>query len=339
MRVGMVGAGRIGAVHARTLFQQETVEQLLIADLVPERAVVLARELGAQHVESIDELFAGRIDALVVTAATSAHAGLVTSAVEAGLPVFCEKPVASTVAETLAVLDLLRRTGVELHIGFQRRFDAGFAAARELVARGELGWVHTIRAGTCDAAPPPDEYIPTSGGLFRDCSVHDIDAIRWVTGAEVREVYALGANHRDDAIRRAGDVDAAAALVTLESDTFVLLNATRYNAAGYDVRMELLGSQKSISVGLDERMPLRSVEPGVAFPTGRPWATFMERFAAAYVAEMVAFVKVAAAEMASPCTAEDALQAALVAEACELSRAEGRPVEIAEMAQLAGAVR
>jgi myo-inositol 2-dehydrogenase/D-chiro-inositol 1-dehydrogenase len=339
MRVGMIGAGRIGAVHGGTLLRQEDVEQLLIADVVVERAASLAQVLGAEHVEDMDVLFDGRVDALVVTAATSAHARLVTAAVEAGLPVFCEKPIASTVAETLDVLELVHSSDVEVHIGFQRRFDAGFAAARQSVLSGELGWIHTIRAGTCDPAPPSDEYIPTSGGIFRDCLVHDIDAIRWVTGLEVREVFALGANHGGEAFRAAGDVDAAAALLTLDNDTYALLNGTRYNAAGYDVRMELLGSKSSISVGLDDRLPVRSVEPTVTFPTGKPWSVFMERFAPAYVAEMEAFVKVAAGELPSPCTVTDALEAALVTEACELSRREGRPVQVVEIAEFMGAVR
>lgn len=339
MRVGIVGAGRIGAVHAATLARHESVEQLLIADVAVERAAGLARDLGAEHVEQITSLFSGRVDALVVTAATAAHAGLVTAAVEAGLPVFCEKPVAATIEETLRLLDLVRSSGVEVHIGFQRRFDAGFVAARAAVANEELGWIHTIRAGTCDASPPPDDYIPTSGGLFRDCLVHDIDALRWVTGLEVREVYARGANHGSDAFRRAGDVDAAAALLTLENDAFALLTGTRYNAAGYDVRLELLGSKDSISVGLDDRLPLRSVEPGVARPAGVPWTVFMDRFAPAYVAEMVAFVTVAAGEAASPCTVADALEAAFVTEACELSRREGRPVQVSEIVQLVGAAR
>jgi myo-inositol 2-dehydrogenase/D-chiro-inositol 1-dehydrogenase len=327
MKVGLVGAGRIGTVHADTLLQHDAVEQLLIADVAVERAADLAREMGAEHA-LVGDLFDGRVDAVVVTAATAAHAGLVTAAVEAGLPVFCEKPIAPTIAEALTVHDLVRRTGVPVHIGFQRRFDVGFAAAREAVAAGELGWIHTIRAGTCDAAPPPDDYIPLSGGIFRDCLVHDIDAMRWVTGVEVREVFALGANHGAEVFRQAGDVDAAAAVLTLESDTFALLTGTRYNAAGYDVRMELLGSLSSICVGLDDRLPLRSVEPEVTIPAVKPWGMFMERFADAYVAEMRAFVQVAAGEAASPCTVADALQAALVAEACELSRREGRPVKV-----------
>jgi len=329
MRFGLVGAGRIGAVHARTLMAQPGVE-LIVADAAADRARSLADELGAQHLDDVDALLAA-VDALVVTAATSAHAGLLTASVEAGLPVFCEKPVAPTVEQTAEVLSVVQRAGVPVQIGFQRRFDPGFVAAREAVRSGELGWIHTVRAGTCDAAPPPEDYLPTSGGLFRDCSVHDIDIVRWVTGREVVSVYARGANHGSDAFRACDDVDAGAALLTLEGGTFALLSGTRYNARGYDVRLELLGSQDSICVGLEDRLPLRSVEPGATFPAGPPWQAFMERFALAYQAEMVAFTKVAAGAEPSACTVEDALRAALVTEACELSRREGRPVDVAEI--------
>lgn len=338
MRFGLVGAGRIGAVHARTIVDQPQVDELLIADVDGARAHALASELGTgASTAEIGALFSSDLDALVVTAATSAHAGLVTAAAEAGIAVFCEKPIAPSIVETLEVLDVVKRSGVQVQVGFQRRFDPGFTAARQAVQRGELGWIHTIRAGTLDASPPPEDYIPQSGGIFRDCLVHDVDIVRWVTGTEVRQVYALGANHGSDAFRAAEDVDAAAAILTLDNDTFAMLNGTRYNAAGYDVRLEVLGSQSSIAVGMDERLPLRSVEPGATFPTGVPWDAFMERFATAYVAEMVAFVQVAAGDALSACTVEDALHTALVTEACDLSRREGRAVDVSEVARQVGA--
>ncbi|MPQ98703.1 dehydrogenase [Modestobacter sp. I12A-02628] len=332
MRVGLIGSGRIGAFHARTLIGHPGVDSVVLADADAPRARAVAAELGADAVDTTDELFDAGPDAVVVAAATAAHAGLLLRAAEAGLPVFCEKPVAPSVVEHLAVMHAVEAAGIAVHVGFQRRFDAGYAAARAAVRSGELGWVHTLRAGTLDPAPPPAAYVPLSGGLFRDCSVHDIDAVRWVTGTEVREVYATGANHGADFFREAGDVDAGAALLTMEDDAFALLSGTRYNARGCDVRLEVLGSLDSVSVGLDDRLPLRSVEPGVEFPAGRPWALFMERFEPAYRAELAAFVQMAAGERESPCTVRDSLQTALVAEACEVSRRERRPVQLAALA-------
>jgi myo-inositol 2-dehydrogenase/D-chiro-inositol 1-dehydrogenase len=161
--------------------------------------------------------------------------------------------------------------------------------------------------------------------------VHDFDAIRWVTGCEVTEVYAVGANRGEEFIRAAGDVDAVSALLTLDDGTFALVSNSRYNAAGYDVRLELLGTDASMSVGLDERMPIRSAESGVTFPAGPAYPHFMERFAAAYVAELTAFIALAADGGDSPCTMADALEAFYIAEACEASRRRRSPVLVAEV--------
>ena len=331
MRIGIAGVGRIGAFHARTLAGM--VESLVLADAVPGRAAAVAAELGVDHVDSPADVLTASIDGLVIAAATDAHAALILGSVDAGIPVFCEKPVAPDAAGTRAVLDKVRSSPVPVQIGFQRRYDTGFAAARAAVSSGELGWVHTLRAGTLDPAPPTPEYLATSGGLFRDCSVHDFDAIRWVTGQDVTEVYALGANRGAAFFRDVGDVDTAAALLTLTDGSMAHVAATRYNAAGYDVRLEVLGSRQSISVGLDDRLPLRSAEPGVSFPGGPPYPMFMDRFHAAYVAELADFAAIVAGGAQPSCTVADALEAFLVAEACELSRAEHRPVRVDEVRQ------
>jgi len=331
MRIGVAGVGRIGAFHARTLKAIDEIASLVLADAVPSRAADVGAELGVEHVAGPNDLFAAGIDGLVIAAATDAHAGLILGAVDAGIPVFCEKPVAPDAAGARAVLEKVRGSSVPVQIGFQRRFDAGFSAARSAVLAGQLGWVHTLRAGTLDPAPPPPEYVASSGGLFRDCSVHDFDAVRWVTGQEVVEVYALGANRGASFFRDAGDVDTAAALLTLADGGFAHVAATRYNAAGYDVRLEVLGSEQSISVGLDDRLPLHSTEPGVTFPAGTPYPMFMDRFHAAYVAELTGFTDIVAGRAEPSCTVADALEAFLIAEACELSRAAHRPVLVDEV--------
>jgi myo-inositol 2-dehydrogenase/D-chiro-inositol 1-dehydrogenase len=331
MRIGLAGVGRIGALHAETLHRLDRVGSLVLADAYPGRAAAVAARLGVEAVATPAALFSAGIDGLAIAAATDVHPALILAAVDAGLPVFCEKPVAVDVAGTLAVLDRVERSGAPVQIGFQRRFDPGFVLAREAVQSGRLGWIHTLRAGTLDPAPPPPEYLATSGGLFRDCGVHDFDAIRWVTGREVAEVYAVGVNRGEDFFRAAGDVDTAAALLTLDDDTIALVSGTRYNAAGYDVRLEVLGAKDSIVVGLDDRVPLRSAEPGVNWPAGTPYPRFVERFRGAYAAELAAFAEVVAGRIPSPCTVRDALEACYVAQACEVSRAEHRPVAVAEV--------
>lgn len=189
----------------------------------------MADELGVRSATSIGELLSADLDGFVITAGTDAHADLIEAAVERGIPTFCEKPVALDLGRTLALAELERTSGVPVHIGFQRRFDAGYRRTRDAVAVGEIGFVHTIRAATMDQAPPPAAYLPTSGGLFRDCSVHDFDIIRFVTGREARTVWAVGANKGEPFFTEQGDVDTAAATVVLDDDTLVSVTATRYN--------------------------------------------------------------------------------------------------------------
>lgn len=331
MRMGLAGTGRIGTSHAETLKSFDEVESVVVADVDLARAQGAAAKLGVEAAGSIDELFGAGLDGLVVTAATDAHPGLIIAAVDAGIPVFCEKPVAADIPGTLAVLDRIEGSDVPVQIGFQRRFDAGYAAARAAVASGELGWLHTMRATTFDPAPPPAEYVAHSGGLFRDCGVHDFDIIRWVSGREIEEVYALGANRGEEFFVEAGDVDTASAILTLDDGTLATVSLTRYNGAGYDVRLEALGSAANVVVGLDDRAPLRSVEPDVPALPGPAYPGFMERFRPAYTAELRVFLDVAAGRAPSPCVAADALEAFYIAEACEVSRRERRPVRLAEV--------
>jgi myo-inositol 2-dehydrogenase/D-chiro-inositol 1-dehydrogenase len=331
MRIGLAGAGRIGAFHAGILSRLPAVDSVIVADADSARARQIAEGLGIEACDSPEALLSSGLDALVVAAPTQAHPELIVRGTEAGLPVFCEKPVTPDIESTLEVIKRVGDAATAVQVGFQRRFDPGYGIAREAVRSGALGWVHTLRATTLDATPPAPSYIQTSGGLFRDCGVHDFDAIRWVTGRGVREVYAVGSNRGADFFRAAGDVDTLAATLTLDDDSFALVSNGRYNGAGYDVRLEVLGSRDSISVGLDDRVPLWSAEAGVTFPSGTPYPSFMERFADAYRRELAAFVRLAAEGGQSSCTMQDALEAFYIAEACEVSLARRRPVRIAEV--------
>src|ERR1700719_255973 len=266
MRIGLIGVGRIGVFHASTLRRLPGVDTLIITDADLDRARQVAAEFGARTAGSVTELLEAGVDGLVIAAPTGAHPELIKRGVQAGVPVFCEKPVAPDVEGTLDVIKSTSGSATAVQIGFQRRFDAGFRAAREAARSGSLGWLHTIRSTTFDAAPPPAGYIRGSGGIFRDCAVHDFDAIRWVSGREVVQVYATGANRGEDFFRAAGDVDTASATLTLDDGTLAVVSCGRYNDAGHDVRLELLGSAGSVCAGLDERMALRSGEPGEGFP-------------------------------------------------------------------------
>ena len=330
MRVGLLGLGRIGGMHARHLTSTPGVDELVVCDALPEATERVAQELDVRGAPSPAALM-DAVDAVVVAAATDAHPALVLEAVRRGLPVFCEKPVARTLEEHAQVLAAVEGTDVPVQVGYPRRFDAGYTAARSAVRSAELGWLHTVRATTLDPAPPPAAYVAISGGIFRDCSVHDLDAVRWVTGREVTQVYATGSNRGDALFAELGDVDTAAIVLTLDDGTLALVSNSRYNARGHDVRLEVHGSKDSVAVGLEDRLPLRSVEPGVNFPAGVPYDFFRDRFAAAFRAEMGAFLQVAAGSRPSPCDVADALETARVAEACVLSLQQRRPVPLTDV--------
>jgi myo-inositol 2-dehydrogenase / D-chiro-inositol 1-dehydrogenase len=334
MRIGLAGVGRIGAFHAETLRDLTGVDEVVVADLDAAAAEAVAERLGVGFAASPAELLAQGVDGFVIATATPGHAPMLRLGLEAGVPTFCEKPIAGTLEETMDLAKLVSQSSTPVHVGFQRRFDAGYQRAQHAVAAGELGFVHSIRAQTHDQAPPHASYIPTSGGLFRDCSIHDFDIIRFVTGREIASVYATGANKGAGFFAEAGDVDTAAAVLTLDDGTLVSLSATRYNGAGHDVRMEVLGSEGTIGVGYDDSLAVTSAEPGATYPSGPRHWSFMERFLPAYRAELTAFAAVARGVLAPPCTADDALQAFRVAEACELSRHEGRPVLLDEIPSL-----
>ncbi|MEU6052816.1 Gfo/Idh/MocA family oxidoreductase [Streptomyces xanthochromogenes] len=335
MRIALIGTGRIGAFHAGVLARHPEVGQLVVADADAARAAEVAALTGATATATVAEALAGA-DAVVIASATAAHAGLIAAAARAGLPAFCEKPVALDVPGTLEALGAVEAAGTELQLGFMRRFDAGYRNARELVRSGRLGRLHTVRAVTSDPAPPPAAYLPLSGGLYRDCLVHDFDIVRWVTGREVTEVYAMGSDAGPAMFRAAGDIDTAAVVLTLDDGTLATATAARCNGAGYDVRLELAGEYDQFAVGLDDRTPLTSAEPHGPGRPDKPWTGFLERFAPAYEAELDAFVRLVRGEAANPCDGRDALHALRIAEACEVSRRERRVVPVAEIPGGAG---
>ena len=327
----MVGVGRIGAFHARTLAGSADVDRLTVVDDDSERASKLSAVLGAETRESPEALVTAGVDALVVATSTPAHAPLLSLAAGAGIPAFCEKPVALELDVIDAVAEEVDRADVLVQVGFQRRFDAGYLAARDAVANGTLGRLLLLRAATHDPVPPAGEYIAASGGIFRDLHIHDFDAIRFVTGQEVSEVYADGAVRETPWFEDYGDVDAAAAVLRLADGTLAVLTGTRHDPLGYDVRLEVFGTRDSIAVGVDGRTPLRSVEPEAPRAAADGYRDFLDRFDGAYRAELQAFVTAVREGDPSACTLADARAALAVALAAGRSRAERRPVSIEEV--------
>ncbi|MBG6085269.1 Gfo/Idh/MocA family protein [Zhihengliuella flava] len=338
VKLGLVGVGRIGQMHAQNVlavkerFAARGVDvRLTVADVAVDFARQVGTELGVGVAASVDELLAEGLDGLLIATGTATHPDLIRAGLAAGLPVFCEKPVASDVASALPLVREIEASGGVVQMGHQRRFDAGYLEAKRRYASGELGWIHGLRAITGDMFPPSVDFLATSGGLFRDCSVHDFDVLRWLTGQEIVEVVARGSNRGDPAIGAVGDVDTALAMVTLSDGTVGTVSATRYNGAGHDVRLEIQGSRDSLMVGLDEATALRSAEVGVRFPEGAPHTTFAQRFHAAYVEELAAFVELILGERPNPCTPYDAVAASLVADAAQLSLRDGAAVVVPDL--------
>jgi myo-inositol 2-dehydrogenase/D-chiro-inositol 1-dehydrogenase len=324
LHVGVVGVGRIGAFHARTLLSLDGVGAVTVTDADPARARSIA---GTAVAESPAALIAQGVDALVIATTTAQHAPLLRLAAEAGLPAFCEKPVAHDLATLDGVANDVADAGILVQVGYQRRFDTGYRAARD----ADIGTLLALRAATHDPAPPAEEYIAVSGGIFRDLLIHDFDAIRFVTGQEIADVYADGDVRETQWFERYDDLDTAVAVLRLSGGALAIVSGARHDPLGYDVRLEVFGTGDSIAVGTDPRSPLRSVEPGAGRPA-EPYRNFMDRFEAAYRSELAAFVSAVRAGEPSPCPLEEARAALLVAVAADRSRAERRPVTIEEVA-------
>jgi myo-inositol 2-dehydrogenase/D-chiro-inositol 1-dehydrogenase len=330
MHVGMVGVGRIGSLHAQTLKESQLVSRLTVVDADQKRAASLAESLRAEQAASVEALTREGVDALVIAAATPVHAELLHLAADARVPAFCEKPIALDLASTDAVIEHVQKSGTFVQIGFQRRFDAGYQAARKAVLTGALGDVHMIRLATHDPAPPPEDYLEASGGIWLDLAIHDFDIGSWVLGRPIVEVFADGVAH-SSMFERHGDVDAACATLKFEGGTLGVVTAMRNDPRGYDVRMEVFGLRDSVAVGWDARTPLRSLEPGMDPPSEPGYENFIVRFAPAYRAEIHGFLDAVQAGAESPCTVFDARQALAVGLGAGRSLREQRPVRIQEI--------
>lgn len=268
MQIGVVGVGRMGRFHARFRSGLSAIDRIVLADANDQRAVELAGDLGAESA-SFPEMVED-VDGVVITASTSAHPELIMHCVDAGKPSFCEKPISLDLASSDRVVDYAREANGQVQMGFQRGFDPGHRAAHELVESGWLGDLYAIRMAGHDPEPSHEDYIAGSGGMFRDFSVHDFDAIRLVTGQEVLNIYADGSVIRFPVFEKYDDIDTGAALLRLESGALGILSATRHNPLGYDIRMELHGSGDSVAVGWDDQIPLRSPLALHAARAGRP---------------------------------------------------------------------
>lgn len=342
MRIGVAGVGRIGTMHATHLAALDRIDHVLLFDPVAGRADQAAgllddvggageRASGADSagrihaVPDLDTLL-GSADGVVVATPTTTHPGLVRRCVAAGVPVLCEKPIAADLAGMTALVEEIEAGPVPVLVGFQRRFDPAVVELRDRIRAGRLGTIYHVRTTGFDARPPDPAYLPTSGGIFRDLLIHDLDIVPWLVDEPVTEVYAAGSVLVDRAFADADDVDNAVAMLRFAGGALAVLAAGRHDPLGYDHRIEVLGARDSVVVGLDPRTPLNSLEPDGPTVGADAYPGFPQRFRRAYVNEMRVFADVVAGTAANPSPARDSLLSLRLAEACERSRRTGAPV-------------
>ena len=330
MKIAILGVGRLGAFHAKVLRELPGVDELRINDVDSARAAGLAKELGAKHADSVDAALGGA-DAAVIVTPTGTHADLIIRALDKGLAVFCEKPIALDLASTKRVVEHVDKNKGRVQIGFQRRFDKGFQEARRWVSAGELGTVYSFHMTSRDALPPPDGYIETSGGQFVDQLIHDFDVTRWMFGDEVDELYATGSTLGFPQYAKYNDVATSAVVLRLRGGAMGLLEAARHNEAGYDIRVDVYGAKDTIAVGLDPRTPASSVESDAPKLKNPAYPTFFVRFGDAYRAELAHFLRFARGEAENACTVRDGMEALRLGLAATRSFREHRPVAIKDV--------
>jgi myo-inositol 2-dehydrogenase/D-chiro-inositol 1-dehydrogenase len=333
LNVGVIGCGRIGRIHAENLARRIPGARLVAtADVAANSVKEVATQLhvGKSTADYRELLADAAIDAVAICSSTDTHARIIQEAAAAGKHIFCEKPIDYDLTRIRAALAAVEKAKVKLQIGFNRRFDPSFAKVRELVASGAVGQPHVIRITSRDPGLPPLEYIKVSGGIFLDMTIHDFDMVRFLSGSEAEEVYAIGDALVDPAIREAGDIDTAIVTMRLKNGALATIDNSRKAIYGYDQRVEVFGSKGSASAG--NRTPdahLLADASGVH--EAKPLHFFLERYAEAYVIEMRAFVDAVLKDQTPPATGVDGLQPVIMGLAATRSMREGRPVKLSEM--------
>ena len=333
LSIGLIGAGRIGALHAANLAHRiPGVRLAAIADANAAAARDCAARLGVRHAEGgAEELFADAgIDAVAICSSTDTHAAFIEAAARAGKHIFCEKPIDHGLAKIDRALEAADAAGVKLMIGFNRRFDANFARVRAAVADGEIGEPHLLHIISRDPGPPPIEYIKVSGGIFMDMTIHDFDMARFLIGSEVSEIYVAAGVRVDPAIGEAGDLDTALITLKFENGVIGSIDNSRRAVYGYDQRAEVFGSGGCVRT--DNNYPNTAVIGNAgAVSRDLPLNFFMDRYTESYLEEMRAFAEAVRNDTPPPVTGADGRAPAVMAMTARLSHTENRPVALAEV--------
>ncbi|MCJ7752504.1 MAG: inositol 2-dehydrogenase [Armatimonadetes bacterium] len=333
--VGLIGAGRIGRLHAQNLAHRiphaslralSDVNRKTLEACATELPVPLATDDYRAVLEAPD------VQAVAICSSTDTHSQIIEEAAAAGKHIFCEKPIDCDLGRIDRALEAVRKAGVTLQIGFNRRFDPSFRRAREVVADGGIGRPHLVRITSRDPQPPPIEYVKVSGGIFLDMTIHDFDMARYLVGSEVDEIYAAGGVMVDPAIGEAGDIDTAMITLRFANGAIGTIDNSRKATYGYDQRVEVFGSGGMVAApNIPPHSTILSDGSGVHGPL--PLFFFLERYADSYLAEMQEFVDSVRQGKAPSVGGEDGRIAVVMGYAARTSYQENRPVRLAEVAQ------
>ena len=333
LHIGIIGAGRIGKVHAETLaFRLPEAEIVAITDVNREAAQALAARCNIPKVtvSSADILADKQIEAVLICSSTNTHADLITQAAKAGKHIFCEKPIAFSLEQIDHALAAVKKAGVQLQIGFNRRFDANFARVRHALVTGEIGTPNLLHIISRDPAPPPLAYVKVSGGIFMDMTIHDFDMARFLIGDEVEEIYTAAGVRVDPQIGKAGDLDTALIVLRFRNGVIGTIDNCRKAPYGYDQRVEILGSEGKIAT--ENCYPNQAtLSDGKSVHTDLPLNFFMERYTESFASEMRSFVTAILEKRTTAVTGIDGRIPVAMALAARKSYDEHRPVRLEEV--------
>ncbi|MBP1947892.1 inositol 2-dehydrogenase [Virgibacillus litoralis] len=332
LKIGIIGAGRIGQLHARNAINSNRVELIAISDIYIENleGTTLAHEVPIITTNS-EGIFADpEIDAVFICSSTDTHVDFIKKAANAGKHIFCEKPISMNIQETHSALEVVKKAGVKFQIGFNRRYDKHFRKAYESVRAGKVGTPHIIKITSRDPEAPPESYIKKSGGMFMDMTIHDFDMIRYLSGQEVEEISVKAANLIDDSFLRNDDVDTAIITVTFEDGSLGVIDNSRQAVYGYDQRIEVFGNKGLVTVENEKQTNIQiSTKEQVA--SELPKYFFLERYMDAYVDEVNEFASSILDNTELLCGADDGLKAEALALAAKISANENRTVKLSEI--------
>ncbi|MGF9564200.1 inositol 2-dehydrogenase [Neorhizobium sp. JUb45] len=327
LKIGLLGAGRIGRVHAINIAGHARSQLVAVSDVNEDSARSLADAYGAKAASSDAILSDASIDAVLIATSTDTHSDLMERAAAAGKAILCEKPVDLSLERAQACLETVSKTGVPVMIGFNRRFDRNFASIKASIAAGEIGKPELLSITSFDPAPPPVSYVKVSGGLFRDMMIHDFDMANFLMGDVPKTVHAAGTSIVDPEIGKAGDVDTAVVTLTYADGRIAVIKNSRRAVYGYDQRVEILGSEGLLSAGnVLENTVSKATTQGVM--SAKPEFFFLERYMRAYATEWDAFVAAILDGAAIPVSLKDGVAALALAEAATQSVKSGQPVSL-----------